>query len=356
VSNSSPSDTRVVLLVADPGLPSRRAQALKPKLARQLRNKWGENIELKVHTDLIHLTPNAELDLDDLHEITQQYSNVDTVLFLTEIPRYTEGKPLVAEVNTSHGVGIVSCPSLGPFATQKRIIRALIDCASKLGSGDEGSHVGERGFQHGEWQEGQKQDRLTLHSRTSLGAINLLFGMVATNSPWRTVPKLSGALAAAMGTAAFGVFYNSIWQMATYLSTMRLLAISVLAVAVLVTWLVFSRGLWDHPKNESLSTIVLFYNLSTVLTFAVTVATLYVVLFFIILIAGGVVIDPDFLAKQIGTEPTLYNYVALAWLSASLGVVGGGIGAGFDSDMDLKKLTQGQRMRQRVYTASDDQE
>lgn len=39
-----------------------------------------------------------------------------------------------------------------------------------------------------------------------------------------------------------------------------------------------------------------------------------------------------------------------------MGVVAGGIGASFDSDVDVRSLTHGQRMRQRVYAEQHDED
>ncbi|MDN5655056.1 MAG: hypothetical protein L0G46_08230, partial [Kocuria sp.] len=170
------------------------------------------------------------------------------------------------------------------------------------------------------------------------------------NDPWRTVPKLSGALAAASATGAFGIFYSSIWQMSTYLSTLRLLSIGAVAIVVMVSWLVVSHKLWDKPVSEGLATVVMYYNLSTVLTLLVTVLALYATLGILILLGGLVVIDPEFMGQQIQQKAIFSNYLDIAWLSAAMGVVAGGIGASFDSDLDVQRLTHGQRMRQRVYT------
>lgn len=180
-----------------------------------------------------------------------------------------------------------------------------------------------------------------------------MLGMTMANDPWRTVPKLSGALAAASATGAFGIFYSSIWQMSTYLSTARLLSIGATAILVMVSWLIVNHKLWDEPRSDSLATVVMYYNLSTVLTLLITVFALYAGLVGLILLGGLIVIDPEFMTAQIRQEATVANYLDIAWLSAAMGVVAGGIGASFDSDLDVKRLTHGQRMRQRVYTDND---
>jgi hypothetical protein len=46
------------------------------------------------------------------------------------------------------------------------------------------------------------------------GRARLLAGMVRANRPWQLVPSPATAIAAAVATAAFPIFYSSIWGMA----------------------------------------------------------------------------------------------------------------------------------------------
>ena len=78
---------------------------------------------------------------------------------------------------------------------------------------------------------------------------------------------------------------------------------------------------------------------------------LYAGLVVLILLAGLVVIDPEFMAATLGTgEVGFTNYLDIAWMSAAMGVVAGALGSSFDSQTDLRRLTHGQRERQRRLT------
>lgn len=76
---------------------------------------------------------------------------------------------------------------------------------------------------------------------------------------------------------------------------------------------------------------------------------LYVALVVTILIGALVVIDPDFLADLIGSEISFFNYLDIAWLSAAMGVVAGAVGSTFDSSMDIRRITNGQRVPAAVH-------
>ena len=65
-------------------------------------------------------------------------------------------------------------------------------------------------------------------------------------------------------------------------------------------------------------------------------------------------IDPEFMTQEIGEDAAFLNYIDIAWLSASMGVVAGAIGSNFDDDADLKNLTQGSREAQR-YPRDEEQ-
>lgn len=233
---------------------------------------------------------------------------------------------------------------------KRRIIKVMMSSVNKLVPWDPEDTTRKFLLGWSNWSNNEDSSHQSLHAHTITGGPRLIMGMTIANEPWRTAPKLSGALAAASATGAFGIFYSSIWQMSTYLSTLRLLSIGALAIVVMVAWLIASHKLWDRPVTERLATVVMYYNLSTVLTLLITVIALYVTLVVLILLGGLVVIDPAFMTQQIQQEASFTNYLDIAWLSAAMGVVAGGIGASFDTDADVQKVTHGQRMRQRVYT------
>lgn len=344
------SEALQVLLVADPGLPSRRAAAIHQRLERLLQDAYGVTTTLHTATDTIRLTPESELDLSAVEDLRADYPDVNIVLILTEIPRHTQGDPLIAEVHSDSNLAIVSCPTLGAWSTKRRIIKVLMSSVNKLVPWDPEDTIRRFLLRWSDWSDNEDAQHQSLHAHTITGGPRLVLGMTMANDPWRTVPKLSGALAAASATGAFGIFYSSIWQMSTYLPTTRLLSIGAAAILVMVTWLIINHKLWDEPRRDSLATVVMYYNLSTVLTLLITVLALYAGLVGLILLGGLIVIDPEFMTAQIQQKATVANYLDIAWLSAAMGVVAGGIGASFDSDLDVKRLTHGQRMRQRVYT------
>lgn len=344
-----------VLVVADPGLPSRRVKSINDDLQEQLEKTFSPPVQLHTQTEVIRIRPDNTLDIGVASRIAEEYDRIDVVLLLTEIPRHHGKRPLIAEIFPEEKVGIISCPTLGAVATKRRILTVFMACALRLMPVNDDLDLNAHSLRWSRWSDplddtGHRQ----LTSNRIAGGFRTVLGMTMANDPWRTAPRLSSALAAASATGAFGIFYNSIWQMSNYLSTTRLLLIGLLAMAAMVFWLIVSNRLWDTPIKERLSTVVLLYNLSTIATLFLCVLALYVTLVVLILLTSLVVIDPEFMSMILDQDASFVNYLDIAWLSAAMGVVAGALGSSFDSQTDMRRLTHGQRERQRQYSEDDD--
>lgn len=337
-----------LLLLADPGLPTRRAERIQARLERTLDEQFSQPVALEARTETLRLGSNDELDLRDAERLARADPRPDAVLLITEIPRLTDRRPMVAELLVDRNVGIISCPTLGAAWGDARLHDAVLACAVRMKpqvADPDADPSAPRGLR---WSRlGQDGDHVALLGHAASGGLRTIIGMVASNAPLRTAPQLSGALAAAAATGAFGIFYSSIWAMSLYLPTTRLLGIGALAITAMVAWLIVGNRLWDGRGTAPLARLVLLYNLSTVLTIALCVAGLYVALVVLILLGGLVVIAPEYMAEIIGQEPTFTNYLDIAWLSAAMGVVAGALGSSFDQRTDLRSMTHGQRERSR---------
>ena len=346
-SDSKPS----ILVLSDPGVPTAQVKHFLPDIETELSKVVGHEVDIKHIKHLIPITPEKEVTSD--LDLPDEARDVDYAvrIFFTEMPLHHSGHPVVAQIDFNRGVLVVSCPPMGMLYPRRRLVSTIGRGVESLiqNSASEGEHV----QSWNEWGS-EGDDKVTrLYSNTWTGFPRTILGMVRSNRPWKTAPKLSSALTAASTAGAFGIFYNSIWQMSEALSTGRLFVISALAIISMVGWLLISNRLWERPKYDRLSVIVLLYNLSTVTTLVFCVVTLYIALWVFIFVAGVIVIDPRFMATVIGGDVDLVNYSAIAWLSASMGVVAGALGSGFDDQMDLRHITMGARERQRAYTQQE---
>ncbi|ANY05530.1 hypothetical protein [Pseudonocardia sp. HH130630-07] len=187
--------------------------------------------------------------------------------------------------------------------------------------------------------------RLALTGRR--GRLRLLSGMVRANRPWRLVPSLSPAIAAAAAGAAFGIFYSNIWQLATALGVGRQITVMAVALVAMTAWLILDNGLWESRRNRSLREEMLLSNASTVLTVAVGVVIMFALLFVISLVTVVLVVPPHYLGTTLMRESGFDDYVMIAWLSTSMGTVAGALGSGFADDGAVRQAAYSRREQER---------
>ncbi|NLS10723.1 hypothetical protein HGQ17_12115 [Nesterenkonia sp. MY13] len=344
---SDDAEHLTIAIYSDPG----RTSMWVRRLLKEEAEGWSRGADIILKQELIPLRPDETLDLDAVQKWAQE-DEADITLVITEIPRMAGRSPKRAELHFADRLGIVSLPTLGPVFMRRCLRRELRRCVDALvyDSVDEARQKG--GFtSRVEDQEGH-ETVYTTPSRFFPARLWTTLGMVVANEPLWSLRKLSGVFSAAAATGAFGIFFTTIWEMATFLPAWRLAAISVIAITIMVLWLILANRLWDRPKEVGGRREAFMYNASTLASLTVSVGLVYIGLFCTIIGMGLMLISPDFMSQTVG-EGEFYNYVEIAWLSASMGTVAGAIGSNFDDDADLKKLTQGSREFQRYPRDSE---
>lgn len=336
-----------VVVLADPGRCTLGAKSAQETLQKELTRMFGA-ATVEVKSQLIGVSEANTLEMSTPGSVRSDDAGIDIVLMLTEMPRRSEGRPLIAEVFDEEQAAVLSYPALGVLSSTKRLTSVMMGCVLQLTGAGTAEERSRYTLRWNRWSDPSEEHDAHLLANPGTGVPRTILGMVATNAPWRAIPKLSSALAAASATGAFGIFYSNIWEMSAALSTPRLLMIGLLAMTLMVVWLIVSGGLWERAVKEDPATVHLYYNLSTVLTLFLCVLVLYVTMVVLIFLAGLVVIDPDFMESVIKRPAGLDRYLDIAWLSAALGVVAGGLGASFDDETELRSLTHGKREKLRV--------
>ncbi|KQU04435.1 hypothetical protein ASG56_13900 [Rhodococcus sp. Leaf7] len=298
---------------------------------------------LTVHRVTVPLPPvrSGSPDLDTWSSLLGHTGgSEDTVtVCVSEIPRRVRSRPVLAEIVRPSMV-VIYVPSFGIHRVARRA-RAVTLAA--LGALRDSTGVDRpdpaTGLAH--WSTVSGHDALV--APALLGHARVVAGMIRTNRPWRLVPTLSGALAAATATSAFGLFYSSIWQMAASMSIVRLTAVSATALLAVTAWLIFPNSLWEKRTRRERGIDRTMYNLATLGTVVAGVVTMYAVLFLVVGAAAAVVISPSFLSERIGRSANVADYVRLAWLSASLGTVAGAVGSTVADQEQILCATFGHR-------------
>ncbi|NED94744.1 DUF2267 domain-containing protein [Phytoactinopolyspora alkaliphila] len=358
----SGSRTLVVGLIADPGRAAEIAAYLGEHLPDDLRkNLTGEvtwRVEVRVTT--LPLTEDGRISVVDDAERRMKNEDWDMMVYLTELPRRLDFRPHVFDLSLSKSAALVSLPALGWMRTHTRARKTvgyLIGRMSAHGlewDGDDPRIAGSRdltteflaGAREIDGQEEGVHTQLVLNGLR--GKTRLLLGMIRTNRPWRLVPSMSTAIAAAVGIAAFGVFYSTIWEMGAALSPLRLVLVSVLAVSAMVTWLIVRNSLWTRASQATPQREEVLYNVSTIVTLVIGVAFMYGILFTLMLVSALVVIDPGFLESTLGHPASFTDYVTIAWLASSMGTVAGAIGSSLESEDAVKQAAYSKRQQEHL--------
>lgn len=188
------------------------------------------------------------------------------------------------------------------------------------------------------------------------GYLRVLAGMVRANRPWRLVPGLSKALAAALATGAVATVNSTVWSLAEALGTPRLVIATVGSVALMIGWLIVDAQLWHHSVEGSPEARqrARLYNTSTVLTVGIGVLVCYVGLMLINVVWALFILNDQVFASVTREPLDASDYWTLSWFVASTATVGGALGSGLESDEAIRAAAYSKREQERRQMALDD--
>ncbi|NLU84886.1 hypothetical protein [Rhodococcus sp. HNM0569] len=365
-----------VSIVTDDGFPAQIARELARSVPRALDGVDtlnGDAIEVEIESSRRPLPPTRH----GKPALAEWYAAVgtghDLTIIVSEIPHRRAGRTVLADVYRDRML-VLYTPAFGVVGARRRareiahhVLPALARGtmadlrAAPRHAGWEGPHLdADERHDADDADEGQRVDAppgtYTLVSRTGLGRLRLLAGMVRSNRPWRLIPTLSGALGAASAASAFGIFYASIWQMASAMSVLRLALVTVVAVCAMALWLIVPNGLWERSGFRESSRDRAFYNAATVATVVTGVLCMYALLSAAVLAAAAMIVPTSFFEQQLREPATVVGYVKLAWLAASLGTVAGAVGSSTSDRSEILRATYGQRELDRRRAVEREQE
>ncbi|MDX6692214.1 MAG: hypothetical protein QOG15_3671 [Solirubrobacteraceae bacterium] len=278
----------------------------------------------------------------------------DALICLTDLPlRSDDHRPLTAVVSPTEGVALISVPALGALDIEERVRDAMLDAIVALVGADEDGEDGEDA--RGRLQElassvSEAQigddDTIRFTSAVIRGNLRLLVGMVRANHPWRVAVKLSRALAAALGTAAYVLASSGFWTLASHMTVPRLLGLTICAIVVASAALLWAHDLWERSASPRTRERVILFNAATTLTIVIGVLTLYVALLVFSVVGSFSLIPRGALQEQIrSSDPS--DYLRLAWLAASLATLAGALGSLVEGDLAVREAAYGYRPSRR---------
>ncbi|CAJ1506048.1 hypothetical protein [[Mycobacterium] burgundiense] len=348
--------TLTVGLVADPGLSTTIVDSLAAELPRKFAEQISDRIHWKVetHTRALPLDEQGNVEVWEHSDRLMRQQGWDLFVSVTELTRRW-GETLVAsDTNKTYRAAVISLPALGPIRLRHHVTKSIVRVVHVLFD-SEGSNTYRPGRSRPsplhptreEVADDSSGRNVVVELSPVRGRLRLVLGMVRVNRPWRLLPSLSSAIAAAVAAAAFGVFYSSIWNMADSMSGTRLAIISVVAIMSMMLWLMLYNGLWERPRDLDQRSNAALYNTATVLTLAAGVTSMYVLLFTVVLLGSLIIVPPDYLESVLAHPASWRDYTELALLASSLGTFAGALGSSFESDRAVRSAMYGKREQER---------
>jgi hypothetical protein len=347
----------VLGLLSDPDLPVELAEQLAGELPELLAERLDDQVAWQVQL----LSERFDLgDEERLLEFAAQRrarEGWDLVVCLTDLPRRSGLRPIVAEASMADAVALVSLPALGARQLYQRVRELVVGLVAELAVASLGD--GRIDQDPG----GRIRSRIAAPIRRIVpsdagvdvrfvlpgirGQARLLAGMVRANRPWRLITGLSGALAAALAAGAFAVVTSDIWQLADSLGPLRLSVVTVLSIGAMVAWLIIDHELWERPSGQLARDRARLFNVATVLTVVLGVGCLYAALLVATLAAAWFLVTGELLSGSLQHRVGWPDYVTIAWLASSIATVGGALGSGLESDEAVRAAAYGYRQQER---------
>jgi hypothetical protein len=346
----------VVGVIAPPGASAQLARALATDIVEDLADRLpGTSWQVEVRTDPLVVPPVDDHDLVDAVRARMLEEGWDLAVFLTDLPLAVRGRPVVAHASPLHGVAIVSVPALGAVGVRRRVRETSFQLLRTLlaaQSGEDTAAWGRRrrglqarvrrlGVERGD--PGSEVGAVRFTSRVLGGNLRLLIGMVRTNQPWRLAAKLSRALTAAAAAGAFALVTSDIWRLADAFGWARLLFVTTGSVVATCLTLIVGADLWERSARRGARQQIVLFNLATTVTVLLGVLWLFAALLVLAFISAKVVVVPSLLTSVVGHRSGTGDLLEVAWLAASIAMVGGALGAGLESDEAVRAAAYAHR-------------
>jgi hypothetical protein len=277
----------------------------------------------------------------------------DIAVCLTDLPLHVNRRPVVAHANPVRNVAIVSVPALGALGARQRIREMILRLLQRLIGFDQ-----QRGADRADlrwaprrlWVERVRElgtdpvdGAFAYTARVLTGNLVLLGGMVAANQPWRLSLRLSRALTGAVAVGILALVTADIWRLSDALNGLRLAGMGVFSIGATTATLVLGADLWEPVVAPGSRKQVLLFNVATVLTVVIGVTVLYAALFVLAVVAALWFVVPKAFRDAVGHPASVRDYLELAWLTCSLAMIGGALGAALESEAAVREAAYVQR-------------
>jgi hypothetical protein len=331
-------------LVAAPGPASVMAREL---LEADLEDELGRRLpgarwRIELLEDRLVQPPATDVEIVDAARRLLLDRGWNAVVCLTDLPLHVHRRPVVAHANPVRNVAIVSMPAFGAVGARARVREAIVRLLERLigsrGGLDPADAVRGAGARRRlrrrvrELGTDTADGAFAFTARVLSGNLTLLAGMVAANQPWQLSLRLSRALTGAVAVGVFGIEYSDVWRLSDAFDWWRLVGTTLMSVGATAATLVVGAELWERSTALRVRKQVLLFNIATLVTVVLGVTVLYAALYLLALLASFWFVVPHVYNAAVGHPASLRDYFQLAWLTCSLAMIGGALGAALETE------------------------
>lgn len=365
-------------LLPAPELPERIIEKIEASLIERLENQISNEVQwrLEVRVDPLVGADDKGEDILDQAESLKSSCHWRYAVCITDLPLFRGKQLVVAEASQTRGVALLSQPALGASPMTQRVEEALVQLVSELhfGSSEEGRENAQQchhrdsthrrrnarelvGRRLSEWiapiarlnvdDDEHRIDVRFISKLRTTGHIKLLGGMVRANRPWTIFPAFRRIGAAAFATGAYSMIFTSMWRLADSYEPWRFVALMLASLAAMTGWIIVDHGLWEPQRHKNAFPNAGLYNLTTVVTLGIGVLFYYVTLFVLFSASAWLFVPAEVMSQSLQHDVSWIHFLALAWLAASMGTIGGALGSGLESDATVRSATYGYRQQTR---------
>jgi hypothetical protein len=324
----------VLGVVVAPGLAHEVTSRIAAELLEDLRERYG-SVDWRTELEVDRLVaPPAQLtEIFAAGRRKLLDGDWDLGVIVTDLPLKVGGRPVSRQLSPTHKLAVLSLPALGAIHLRPRLRRALVQLIGELAGPD----AGER------WEDSvlrelatdavdrAERPRLLYVPAVLAGHLRLLLGMIRANRPWRFAARLYGALVAALAVGAYSMVSSDVWRLSAAMGWWRLALMCAASITGTVLAVLWAHGLWERAPDRRVREQVVLFNVTTSLTVAIGLASLYLALFVLIFGGAELILRPSVFSSALGRDAATSDYLALAWFAASFATVAGGLGAGLES-------------------------
>lgn len=350
-------------LIPSPDLSENLINKITDRLKENFEEKVNPNIDWQFEVKVNVFVGAAEYVNETINKAigVKEENEWDYAISITDLPSFSAHKVVMADVSTHSGVGLISLPSFGAFPLKKRIIKALTyigkllyqknhENIEKVAEDIKLNFVFSKVKSVTPEESTNTDIRFILQSRI-IGWLRVLTGMVFANRPWQAIGSFKKVLTLSFATGTYISIFSTPWQLSVAYTPLRFVLLMLLSITGMVVWINVAHNLWEKKSSKSQSQYRILYNVTTIMTLFVITVINYTVLLTLFTLSISLFVPEGIFdaATNDGATSQIESYLRLAWLTTSLALLVGAVGATIEREEVIRSATYSYRQRNRYY-------